>query len=220
MSTRLVNPSPLEFDALISLLSSELLSDEVVAMATDTVFGLVGRAASCVALESISAIKGRPPSVGMPVIIGERDQLDSLLPGSVPGLSRVSVLLDAFWPGPLTVVLPLRANVLCDSFFTSGTVGIRLPDDKRLQALAQSVGPLVATSANKHGLPTLASGREVLEELGTESEGAELSLVLDETSRSEIASSVIDATGRNFRLIREGAISEGSITKAFRTADQ
>ncbi len=220
VNPKLVSPAPILLDSLVELLAVELLSDRVIAMATDTVFGLIGRAASCHALDLIASIKGRDPSVSMPVIIGDRAQLDSMVPKTVLGEAAVSGLFDKFWPGPLTVVLPLLSGAICDRFFSSGTVGIRLPDDLRLQAVARRVGPLVATSANEHGKVTLRSGREVMNDLVETGVGATLSVVLDEQSRSEFASTIVEVAGRNFRLIREGAISGDAIATAFRISGQ
>lgn len=215
VNPKLVDPASISFDSLVELLATELLAGRVVAMATDTVFGLIGSAASCDALDSIASIKGRGPSVSMPVMIAERAELDSLVPSAVLGDTAISGLLDRFWPGPLTVVLPLLPGSICDRFFSSGTVGVRLPDDLRLRAVAKKVGPVVATSANEHGKPTLRSGREVLDELVRTGQGSGMSVVLDEFSRSERASTIIEVTGKSFRLIREGAISADTIAKAF-----
>lgn len=220
VSTRFIDPNSISFDSLVDLLAEELLADSVIAIATDTVFGLVARAASCSALDSIISIKGRSHSVAMPVIIGERQQLELLTAKASAESPNISSLLDAFWPGPLTLVVPLRKGVVCDSFFEAGTVGVRLPDDARLRSLATKAGPLVATSANKHGEPTLRSGREVLEQLSRSESGKDLAVVLEESSRSSLASTVIQLSDDNYNLIREGAISEEAIAKVFGTNAQ
>lgn len=220
MIPKLVDPNVISFDSLIGLLSAELISDRVIALATDTVFGLVGRAASCEALSAIAAIKGREAWVAMPVLIGEASQLELLVPAGTMGRPAVARVFEVFWPGPLTVVLPLRPGVLCDSFFPAGTVGVRLPDDPRLQALARRAGPLVGTSANKHGKPTLRTGREVVEELAKEGPAEGLGIVVDEASRSELASTVIEMTETGYRLIRVGAISAEAVAKAFGNCGQ
>ena len=106
--------------------------------------------------------------------------------------------------------------VLCDEFFESGTVGIRYPNDVRLRDIATKVGPIVATSANKHGLPTPANGKDVLDQLGVESFSLGLVMVLDETSRSNLASTVIDLTGPENVIVREGEIPTSILRDAFR----
>ncbi|MDA8081702.1 MAG: Sua5/YciO/YrdC/YwlC family protein [Actinomycetota bacterium] len=216
VNPKLVDPASMSFDSLVELLSTELLADKVVAMATDTVFGLVGSAASCEALDAIALIKGRDPSVSMPVVISKLADLDSLVPSAVLEDPVISHLFDRLWPGPLTVILPLLPGSICGRFFPSDTVGVRLPADLRLREVAKKVGPMVATSANEHKKATLRSGREVLNELGRTSQGNALSLVLDESSRSESASTIVEVVGKNFRVLREGAISTDTIAKAFR----
>lgn len=219
MKPQLVNPELISFDALIDLLAGELLSGKIVALATDTVFGLVGCAGDCDALDSIASIKGRDASVAMPVIIGSRRQLTSLVPLEILGDQRISKLIDTFWPGPLTVVLPLIPGAVCDRFFSAGTVGIRLPADSRLCQIATRVGPIVATSANEHSKTVLESGQEVLEAFGTSSLSRGLSVVLDEHARSASASTVVEVSKAGYRLIREGAVSGQAIAHAFGLGD-
>lgn len=215
MKTELVHPNCWDSKELIAVIASHLVQDQVVAMATDTVFGLIGRAVSCKALESIASIKGRPNSVSMPVIIGDVTQLNSLTPSEVFPSSTIDLLLKTFWPGPLTVVVPLLEGKLCDSFFAAGTLGVRLPDDERLKALANKVGPLVATSANLHGHPTVQSGREAFDELAYRGSEHGLSLILDEKAGENIPSSVVSLSESGCRIIREGAISASSISDVF-----
>lgn len=215
VQTELVDPNYWDSEGLIVALASHLAQDKVVALATDTIFGLVGRAASCKALESIAAIKGRPSSISMPVIIGDVAQLDSLVsPDDLPP-STIELLLKDVWPGPLTVVVPLREGRLCDPFFAGGTLGVRLPDNERLRALANKVGPLVATSANLHGLPTAQSGREAFDELASRGSEYGLSLILDEKASENAPSSVVLLSKSGCRIIREGAISSSLISDVF-----
>ncbi len=202
-------------DSLIELLADRLLSGEVVALATDTVFGLVGCAANCGALTAIARIKGRDPSIAMPVLIGERSQLDLLVPSQISSDENVAKLIDAYWPGPLTIVLPLRSGAVCESFFPDGHIGVRLPDDLRLQALVRRTGPVVATSANKHGKPTLRSGSEVMAELVSEEGSPGLAVVVNEGSRSGIASTIVEVNAAGFRVIREGGISGEAVGRVF-----
>ena len=211
----LADPDLLSMDSLIELLADRLLSGEVVALATDTVFGLVGCAANCRALTAIARIKGRDPSIAMPVLIGERSQLDLLVPSPISSDENVAKLIDAYWPGPLTIVLPLRSGAVCESFFPGGRIGVRLPDDLRLQTLVSRTGPVVATSANKHGKPTLRSGSEVMAELVSEEGSPGLAVVVNEGSRSGIASTIVEVNAAGFRVIREGGISGEAVGRVF-----
>lgn len=216
MELKLVEPTKVSYTQLIEEISNHLSNDRVVAMATDTVFGLVASARSCVAMRSITEIKGRSKSVSMPVIIGNLAQFGDLCCCELEKLDVSEDAINRFWPGPLTLVVELNQLVLCDEFFESGTVGIRYPNDVRLRDIATKVGPIVATSANKHGLPTPANGKDVLDQLGVESFSLGLVMVLDETSRSNLASTVIDLTGPENVIVREGEIPTSILRDAFR----
>ena len=215
MNPKLVDPNLISSDAVIDLIVDEIVLGRVVALATDTVFGLIGSAADCGALDSIASIKGRDASVTMPVIIGTRTQLTSLVQSEILDGPSVSRLIDALWPGPLTVVLPLVPGVICDRYFSGGTVGVRLPADSRLRKIAKRAGPIVATSANEHSKPVLECGQEVLEAFAGRSVRNGLSVVLDERARDEVASTVVEVQDEKYRVIRQGAVSASAVAKAF-----
>lgn len=216
VEVNIVDPTGISYVQLIEEISGHLLDEKVVAMATDTVFGLIASAKSCVALSAIAALKGRPKSVSMPVIIGNLSQFGDLYRYGLEKLDVGEDVISRFWPGPLTLVVELNQQVLCDEFFEAGTVGIRYPDDVRLRDIATRVGPVVATSANKHGVPTPNNGKDVLEQLGRESFSHGLAMVLDETSRSNVASTVIDLSGPENVILREGEIPTSILRGAFR----
>ena len=215
VNPKLVDPKLISSDALIDLIVDEIVLGRVAALATDTVFGLIGSAADCDALDSIASIKGRDASVAMPVIIGARTQLTSLVPSEMLNRQSVSKLIDSLWPGPLTIVLPLIPGRICDRYFSGGTVGLRLPADSRLREIAKRAGPIVATSANEHSKPVLESGREVLKAFGGRSVRNGLSVVVDERARYEAASTVVEVSSASYRVIRPGAVSESAVAKAF-----
>lgn len=212
----LFDPNQVSYSQLIEEISDQLLNDKVVAMATDTVFGLVARAQSCTALRAVAEIKGRSKSISMPVIIGNIHQFGELCRYGLGKLDIGEDVINRFWPGPLTLVVELNHQVLCDEFFESGTVGIRYPDDSRLRDIANKVGPLVATSANKHSFPTPNSGKVVLEQLGDDSFKVGLAMVLDEFSKSTLPSTVVDLSGPNNAILREGAVPTSLLREPFR----
>lgn len=216
MKSLLIDISKLSYPRLLEDICTDLKDGKVVAMATDTVFGLVASAKHCGALGAVTAIKQRDQSISMPVLIGELSQFQLLCKQNLEQLQINDDALWEFWPGPLTVVVELRKGALCDRYFQSGTVGIRLPNDQRLRDIANHIGPIVATSANLHGLPTPSSGREVLQQLGPNSLSLGLSMVLDEESRSEVASTVVDISGSEHRVVRIGKISASALSGAFR----
>ncbi|TVY09276.1 L-threonylcarbamoyladenylate synthase [Paenibacillus cremeus] len=135
-----------------------------VAFPTETVYGLGADARSSEAVAAIFEAKGRPSDNPLIVHIATRSQLEEL---TVPPDEAVSRLMDAFWPGPLTVVLPVRAGVL-SPLVTAGlsTVGLRMPDHPvALQLIAAAGCPIAAPSANRSGRPSPTHAAHVLEDL-------------------------------------------------------
>ncbi|MDO7906508.1 L-threonylcarbamoyladenylate synthase [Paenibacillus sp. JX-17] len=141
-----------------------LQSGKTVAFPTETVYGLGGDARRSDAVESIFTAKGRPADNPLIVHIADRRQLDELVSGVKP---VEAALMDAFWPGPLTLVLPVRPGVLSPRV-TAGldTVGIRMPDHPvALRLLAVSGCPVAAPSANRSGRPSPTRASHVREDL-------------------------------------------------------
>lgn len=215
MHIRLVDPASLSDDVLMEEISQELRAGRVVSMPTDTVYGLVGLATDCAALGCIAALKRRDGALPMPVLVGSETQLRALVSVDLILDAPLRSLMDAFWPGPLTIVLPLKRRVLCDDFFSEGTVGVRIPGDQRIRNLAEALGPLVATSANRHGMPTVESGSEVIDHFG--SDGPELGLRLVVSGMAPLArpSSVVEICEGRLHVSREGAISRAALASAF-----
>ncbi|CAG7634590.1 Threonylcarbamoyl-AMP synthase [Paenibacillus solanacearum] len=144
--------------------AAQLRKGQVVAFPTETVYGLGADATNTEAVAAIFAAKGRPSDNPLIVHIAERSQLAGL---TAPPDEAVSRLLDRFWPGPLTVVLPARPGVL-SPLTTAGlsTVGIRMPDHPvALQLIAASGCPIAAPSANRSGRPSPTHAAHVLEDL-------------------------------------------------------
>ena len=109
-------------------------------------------------------------------------------------------LMDAFWPGPLTIVLPRRPEVSADLGEEDGTIGLRCPDHPVPRALCQAFGPYATTSANRHGGPPFTKASQVAAELP----GVEL--VLDAGTCAGEPSTVLDATGDTPHLLRPGSV--------------
>lgn len=212
VATRIIDPTVLDDQSLLEMLSQELSRKKVVAMSTDTVFGLIGQASSCEVTDSIAKIKGRPTTYAMPVLIGDPTAMECLVGKDLPLAEGLAEVCDKLWPGPLTVVVPLKSGMLCDSHFAQHTVGLRVPDNERLRELARRVGPLVATSANLHGEKTPNSGIDVYRSLSQRGSRFGLSVVLDEVAATDLASTVVDFTGAEYRIMREGKISLDAIS--------
>ncbi|OAB43028.1 translation factor [Paenibacillus glacialis] len=145
--------------------ASELLQKGgIVAFPTETVYGLGADARSTAAVEAVFAAKGRPADNPLIVHIAERSQLEELVT-EIPAVALT--LMDVYWPGPLTIVLPLRPNVLSPRV-TAGldTVGIRMPDHPVALALIAASGcPIAAPSANRSGRPSPTLASHVQEDL-------------------------------------------------------
>jgi tRNA threonylcarbamoyl adenosine modification protein (Sua5/YciO/YrdC/YwlC family) len=166
-----------------------LLNGGVVAIPTDTVYGLAADVSRPEAIEWIFELKQRPRDVQVPVLVANVPQARGL---AVFAATYVERLVDRFWPGALTVVL--------DRLDGSGTVGLRCPDHAAVQELCRRVGPLAATSANRHGEPPLTTAAAVLGVFG------ESVAVVDGGTCDGEPSTVVDCTGSEPVLLREGAV--------------
>ncbi|MCC6127694.1 MAG: threonylcarbamoyl-AMP synthase [Chlamydiae bacterium] len=178
---------------------------EVVAFPTETVYGL-GALAFCEdAVKKIFSIKGRPSDNPLIAHVGALEDVESLA-FDIP--SAFYALADAFWPGPLTMVLHRRPEV--PDIVSAGhpTIAVRMPSHPiALRLIREVKEPLVAPSANLSGRPSPTNAADVFEDLG-----AQVALILDGgTCLIGIESSVIDLTRPQFALLRPGAISKEEI---------
>ncbi len=182
-----------------------LRSGEVVALPTDTVYGLVCRPESA---ERLFSLKGRSSDVNVQVLIGRTRVARSI--STFPLLAER--LAHRFWPGALTLV----AKRTPDNHWNLGadreTIGIRSPMHSVMFPLCLVHGPLAATSANLHGEPVATSAEEIAATFPGGSEG--VSLILDRGECGGVASTVVDVTGSEPRCLRQGAISWGDILAA------
>ena len=159
----------------------------MVAFPTDTVYGLAAAADDEVATRRIYAIKGRP--VGLPLIL--MAAAESQLEGWVHLDSRAEDIIRRYWPGPLTVILHAKGG---------GTMGVRIPKHEVALQLLRAAGPLMTTSANLHGKDPAMTAGEAAALPG-------VAAILDGgTAPGGVASSVLDLTGPEPHVLREGAI--------------
>lgn len=181
------------------LAAAEALRDGlVVGIPTDTVYGLAVDPFALGATDRVFEAKRRPREVSLPVLVASVEQALSLAT-AVPALAKV--LMDRYWPGPLTVVLPRRPGLQADLGDDEVTVGVRCPAHPVPLALCAKAGPLATTSANLHGEPTSETAEDVAAVFG-----AAVALVLDGGRASGAPSTVVDCTGLEPRLLREGRI--------------
>lgn len=174
---------------------------EPVALATETVYGLAADATNAEAVARIYEAKGRP---GFNPLIVHVSNLDAAM--RIGEFSDEALALaEAHWPGPLTLVVPLRADSAIASIVTAGlaTIGLRIPAHPAMQALLKATGrPLAAPSANASGSISPTRAEHVLKSLG-----GKIKLILDSgRTRRGIESTIVAATGGQLRLLRRGPI--------------
>ena len=190
----------------------------IVAVPTDTVYGIAVALSTPGGIERLFAAKSRPPDKAIALLLADAAQV-----GDIGVLSdAATALAGAFWPGGLTLVLRRRTDRALPAALTGGelapgaiaTVGLRVPAHDAPRALARALGPLPTTSANRSGEPELRDADAIEAELG----GA-LDLILDGgPSLGGPASTVVDATGDEVRILRVGAISSDDIARCLGSA--
>lgn len=186
----------------LDVAAAALRAGAVVALPTDTVYGVAVALDVPGATGALFDLKRRPHDVDLPVLVDSVQQARRLADLD----QRAVDLTDRFWPGPLTLVVPRRTGLDVDLGRSEGTVGLRCPDHDLVRALCQQVGPLATTSANLHGQPPAHSAAEVVAQLGDEL------LVIDGGECRGAPSTVVDATAPELRLLRQGAVPWESLT--------
>lgn len=183
-----------------------LQSGGLVAFPTDTVYGVGALAFDQRAIESIYAAKDRPVEKAIPVLIGDKDDLAKVA-DDVPLVALR--LIDRFWPGPLTVLVPKKAT-LPEAISATSTVGVRVPDHEVARGLLQLAGPMAVTSANISGKASPITARQVLAQLG-----GRIAMIIDggETPGG-IPSTLVDCMGTEIQILREGPISKEELLSA------
>ena len=195
---------------VINLAATVLRDGGIVVFPTETVYGIGAAAHSCFGPQEIFDIKVRPLEKPLPWLVEDEDALD-IYGVDVPECAHN--LAKAFWPGALTLVVKASDAVGKDFRAEDGTVGLRSPSHEVVMELIQaSGGPIIATSANTAGMPAPGDFEEVEERII-----AAADVVLDggETEHRN-ASTVVDCTGPEPHIIREGAIPNDRIMAAAR----
>jgi L-threonylcarbamoyladenylate synthase len=184
-----------------------LMAGQVVALPTDTVYGIAVALDTPGGIDRLFRTKDRPPDKAIMVLADGPAQVAALV--EWPPAARV---LGELWPGGLTLVLPLRAGAAVPRALTAGTgtLGVRVPDHPTPRALARAIGPLPTTSANLSGRPAALSAADVVAQLGSR-----LALVLDGgPSAGGTASTVVDCSIDRPVIVRAGAIPDAVIGAA------
>jgi tRNA threonylcarbamoyl adenosine modification protein (Sua5/YciO/YrdC/YwlC family) len=179
-----------------------LAMGDVVALPTDTVYGVAASLGHPIAVATLFSLKHRPASAALPVLVSSIKQIEAL---GVAWPERARTLSDALWPGALTIVVAAPLELCMPLGSTMGTIGFRCPRDDTLLALLERSGPLALTSANEHGEAPCESAAQVVEAFAGR---RELSGVLDGGERSGKVSTVIDLSDPRWRIVRDGAVPE------------
>lgn len=168
-------------------------------MPTDTVYGVGADAFNADAVRRVLAAKGRGRHMPPPVLIPSIATVDGLA-RDVPEAARA--LMEAFWPGPLTVIVAAQPTLAWDLGDTQGTVALRVPNHLATLALLARTGPLAVTSANRTGEPAATTADNARDQLGDA-----VSVYLDGgESPLGVASTIVDATGPVLKVVRDGGI--------------
>jgi tRNA threonylcarbamoyl adenosine modification protein (Sua5/YciO/YrdC/YwlC family) len=187
--------------------ASAVRAGRLVVVPTDTVYGIGADAFSSSAVRALLAAKDRGPDMPVGVLVGSWSTIDGLVL-SVPRQARQ--LIEAFWPGDVSIVLPHAPSLSWDLGQSHGTVMLRMPLHPVAIELLREVGPMAVSSANRSGLPPAATAAEAREQLGES-----VAVYLDGgPSGDPVPSTIVDLTGDDPVVLREGAVSVAAISEA------
>lgn len=178
----------------------------LVVLPTDTVYGIGADAFDTGAVGSLLTAKGRGRDMPVPVLVGSWNTVDGL----VLSVSRQArALIEAFWPGGLSLVLPQAPSLAWDLGNTRGTVNLRMPLHPVALDLLREVGPMAVSSANRSGQPPAATAQEARDQLGES-----VDVYLDGGPSGEpVASTIVDLTQSQPRVLREGEITRDQLAE-------
>lgn len=182
----------------------------VIAIPTDTFYGLAADPFNLAAVDEIYRIKGRPETRALPILVRSLEQALTLAREAPQNFLK---LAQEFWPGALTLVVDAANRLPLKVTANTGKVALRWPKSEVARELiAEFEGPVTGTSANISGFPSCASAPQVMKQLGNR-----VPLVLDggETG-ALIGSTIVDLHGGGWKIIREGAIPLAQIEKALK----
>ena len=187
----------------VELAVEALSGGDIIGVPTDTVYGLAADPFHTGASDRLFRVKARPRDVSLPVLVAGEDQALQLCM-AVPAMARR--LMERFWPGPLTLVLPRRPDLNADLGDEDATIGIRCPAHAVPLAICRRLGAIATTSANRHGEAALTTAQHVAQSLGPE-----VVLVLDAGTCDGPSSTVVDCTGEEPKILRDGPVSRDDL---------
>jgi L-threonylcarbamoyladenylate synthase len=191
-------------DIALGRAAQALREAQLVVVPTDTIYGVAADAFDPSATARIFTAKGRGRSHPLPVLVRSQKQLPALTPLVSEALDR---LVAAYWPGPLTIVVPAQPQLRWDLGRNDGTVAVRMPLDEVALEVIRAVGPLAVTSANRSGQRPGPTAQDAFEQLGEAVE-----LYLDDGPRTEaVPSTIVDVTRREPHVLREGVLPASEV---------
>lgn len=185
---------------------SALKSGRLVVMPTDTVYGIGADAFDSEAVAALLAAKGRGRDMPVPVLVGSWHTIDGLV-YTVPHAARE--LIQAFWPGALSLVVRQAPSLQWDLGDAHGTVMLRMPLQPVAIELLREVGPMAVSSANISGQPAAVTAEAARAQLGDQ-----VQVYLDAgPSERQAASTIVDLTGAHPRILRTGPIGADAVAE-------
>lgn len=181
----------------------------IIAIPTESSYGLAVNPFDPSAVERLLTVKGRTDGKPILVLIGRREHL-RLLTQDVPPLAQA--LMDAFWPGALTIVLPAVPSLPPALTAGTETVGVRWTAYEPLARLLHHAGPMTGTSANRSGEPPACSAGDVAQALG-----ADIAMIIDVGRTAGGAPSTVVDARHGIRLLREGPITRQMLQNVLET---
>jgi L-threonylcarbamoyladenylate synthase len=190
---------PAERERALEVAAGAARRGQLVVLPTDTVYGLGCDAFSPTGVSALLAAKGRGRDMPVPVLVGTPETIEGL----AYALSKAARdLVEAFWPGALTVVVRHQPSLAWDLGDAHGTVALRMPLHPVALELLRIVGPMAVSSANRSGSPPATTYAEAEAQLGDS-----VAVYLDAgTSGEAVPSTIVDVSGPVPRLLRLGAL--------------
>lgn len=193
-------------DVLFPRMARLVQAGRVLAIPTETYYGLGANPFDGAAVARLLSIKGRPDGKPILILIGDQTQLQDVVTDVSPA---AQVLMEAFWPGPLTLVFSASARLPKSVTAGTGTVGVRHTSHAALADLLRHTGPLTGTSANRSGEPPVQTAAEVERTLGTL-----VDVIVDGGPTQGGLPSTVLSVCDGVRMIREGPIDRAMIQQA------
>ncbi len=180
----------------------------VVAVPTDTFYGLAADPFNLAAVDEIYRVKGRPEDRALPILVNSIEQAITLT-RNVP--SNFLKLAEKLWPGAVTLVVDDSYHLPLKVTGNQGRVALRWPNSRIVCALIEQVGaPITGTSANVSGFPSCSNAEELMKQLG-----GRIPLILDSGETGGMCSStIVDLRGEEWRIVREGTVGKEDIERA------